>query len=119
MSRTAELLFDGHLKLYTLDFIFTEFFKYKESILKKTHRREGEYIQIMHDLQDVCTVVPQEGYLKFMKQAKRISPDEKDVMYFALALKLKCGIWTNDKKLKEQKAVDIYSTEEVNLIVKA
>ncbi|PIN85274.1 MAG: hypothetical protein COV47_03030 [Candidatus Diapherotrites archaeon CG11_big_fil_rev_8_21_14_0_20_37_9] len=43
---------------------------------------------------------------------KKISPDPKDVPYFALALKLRCPIWTNDKLLKKQKKVKIISTSE-------
>ena len=48
-----------------------------------------------------------------MKEAKRLSPDDKDVMYFALALKLRCAIWSNDKELKKQKEVTIYNTQEL------
>ena len=39
--------------------------------------------------------------------------NKKDVLYFALALKLKCGIWSNDKKLKEQNKVKVYCTGEL------
>lgn len=72
----------------------------------------------MHVLQDIITVVPEEEYSKFMKEAEKISPDPKDTMYFALALKLKCGLWSNDKKLKEQNKVNVYSTDQVKLLVK-
>ncbi len=72
----------------------------------------------MHILQDIITVVPEEEYFKFMKDAEKISPDPKDTMYFALALKLKCGVWSNDKKLKEQNSVNVYSTDQVKLLVK-
>jgi len=34
-------------------------------------------------------------------------------MYFALALKMKCPIWSNDKRLKEQKTIKIISTDEL------
>jgi predicted nucleic acid-binding protein len=117
-SLTVELMFDEQLKLFTADFIVLEFFKYEKEILKKTHRTSEQFIQIMHTLQEVITVVPEEEYLDFMKEAEKISPDPKDMMYFALALKLKCGIWSNDKKLKEQKIVNVYSTDQVKLIVK-
>ena len=46
--------------------------------------------------------------------AKHISPDVKDVPYFAAALKLKIPIWSNDAALKQkQDAVKVYSTKEV------
>ena len=52
-------------------------------------------------------------YLGFIEDAERISPDFFDAPYFALALKLECPIWSNDKKLKQQKRIEIFSTEEM------
>ncbi|MBI2136667.1 DNA-binding protein [Candidatus Woesearchaeota archaeon] len=112
-SFTAELLFDDEMKLYTPEFIIEEFLKYQEVILQKTSRTKEEFVTIMHQLKDIFTVVPQEEYSKFIDEAEITSPDKKEVMYFALALKLKCGIWSNDKKLKEQDKVKVYPTEEV------
>ncbi|MEK6928390.1 MAG: hypothetical protein AABW65_00335 [Nanoarchaeota archaeon] len=37
---------------------------------------------------------------------------------FALALKLDCAIWSNDKKLNEQDKVKIYSTEDLIELLK-
>jgi predicted nucleic acid-binding protein len=58
-------------------------------------------------------IVPREETKLFMEKAKAISPDVKDIPYFALALKLNCALWSNDKKLKDQDKVKIYSTEEI------
>jgi len=112
-SLTAELIFEEDLLLYTPEFIVEEFLKYEDLILKKTSRTKEEFIGIMHILREIITVIPKEEYSEFMKEAEIISPDEKDVMYFALTLKLKCGIWSNDKKLKEQDKIKIYSTKEI------
>ena len=59
------------------------------------------------------SVVPKEKYSDFIGEAEKFSPDEKDVMYLALALKLKCAVWSNDKKLKQQDRVKVYSTEDL------
>ncbi len=40
-------------------------------------------------------------------------PDENDIIYFALALKLKCCIWSNDKALKRQDRIMVLSTKEL------
>ncbi len=48
-----------------------------------------------------------------MHQAKSICPDPDDIQYFALALKLGCPIWSNDKALKEQNTVEVISTGEL------
>jgi predicted nucleic acid-binding protein len=109
-SLTAELIFEEDTHLTTPEFIISEFFKYEDLILKKTNRTKEEYIQIMHMLKNAITIVPKEEYSKFIEEAEKFSPDPKDVLYLALALKLKCAVWSNDKKLKTQDKVKIYST---------
>ena len=112
-STTTILLFNPNLKLYTPEFILEEFMKYSELIQKKMKRTREEFVTIMHQLHQVITVVPQDEYERYMERAKKISPDEKDVMYVALALKMKCGIWSNDGRLKEQSKVTICNTKEL------
>ena len=108
-SLTAKLIFEEDLLLSTPDFIITEFLKYEGLILKKTHRTKEEFIQIMHLLKEVITIIPKEEYSQFIEKAEKFSPDKKDVLYLALALKLKCAVWSNDKKLKNQNTIE--STE--------
>ena len=110
---TAELLFEDGFRLYVPEYILEEFFEHEPLILEKTSRTREEFIQIMHTLKEVIIVIPKEEYLDLMMEAEKISPDPADTIYFALALKLGCGIWSNDKKLKNQKKVKVYSTEEV------
>ncbi|HIH11820.1 TPA: hypothetical protein HA241_06530 [Candidatus Woesearchaeota archaeon] len=76
-------------------------------------RTQEEFVTIMHQLHQVITVVPQEEYVTYMEMAEKISPDDKDVMYFALALKMNCGIWSNDSMLREQDKVTICNTKEL------
>lgn len=116
-SLTAELIFEEDIMLSTPEFVIEEFLKYEDLILKKTSRTREEFIQIMHVLKDVITVVPKEEYSLFIREAEKFSPDEKDIMYLALALKLKCAVWSNDKRLKKQDKVKVYSTEELVKII--
>ncbi|MBU2561984.1 MAG: hypothetical protein KKD17_06840 [Nanoarchaeota archaeon] len=112
-SVTAELMFDKSLELYACEFMIDEFFKYEDMILLKTHRTRDDFVTTMHQLKDIITVIPQEEYSQSMNQAETITPDKKDTMYFALALKMGCGLWSNDKELKRQDAVKVYSSEEI------
>ena len=54
-----------------------------------------------------------EDIKEFFKEACKISPDSDDIEYFALALKLNCPIWSEDKALKKQSIVKVYSTSEL------
>ncbi|MEK6937142.1 MAG: PIN domain-containing protein [Nanoarchaeota archaeon] len=113
-STSVDLIFSDNIRLFAPEFLLLEFKKHKEEILNKTKRTEKEFNEIFTILESLITLIPKEDFQEFMKKAKDISPDEDDIHYFALALKLNLPIWSNDKKLKEQNLVKIYSTEEIN-----
>ena len=115
-GKTEKLIFQEELNLFAPEFLFKEFNKYTELILEKTNRSNNEFKEILHILKNKIKTVPNKETEKFIMQAKKICPDPNDIEYFALALKLKCAIWSNDKKLKEQNVIRIYSTEELNTI---
>jgi len=113
-GKTEELIFEADLHLFAPEFIFKEFEKYKEVILEKTERTTVEFNWLLRILKKKIKTVPNEDTEKYIAEAEKISPDKKDVDYFALALKLKCPIWSNDKQLKtKQKAITVYSTEDL------
>lgn len=110
---TAEILLDLSLNIYSPEFILEEFEKHKQEILSKTKRTEEEFRGILDILKKIITLVPAEEFEDYLKESKEISPDPKDTAYLALALKLNSPIWSNDKKLKEQVKIKIYSTKEL------
>ncbi len=57
--------------------------------------------------------VPIAEFKDFLNEAKLVCPDPDDIEYFALALKLGCPIWSNDKALKKQASIKIFSTSEL------
>lgn len=111
---TAELLISDKLQLFAPEFLFTEFAKYEELILKKTHRSREEFNQFLDLLKEQITVIPKKEIIPFIDKAENISPDPKGIVYLALAFALKSNIWSNDKKLKkDQNEITVYSTEEL------
>ncbi|TFG23875.1 MAG: PIN domain-containing protein [Promethearchaeota archaeon] len=111
---TAELLISDKLQLFAPEFLFEEFSKYKDLILKKTHRSNKEFNQFLDLLKEQITIVPKKEITPLIEKAEKISPDPKDTIYLALALALNSNVWSNDKKLKEgQKKVIVFSTEEL------
>jgi len=111
---TAELLISDKLQLFAPEFLFTEFTKYKDLILRKTHRNEEDFNQFLEILKEQIIIVPKKEIMPFMDEADKISPDPKDNIYLALAIALKSNIWSNDKKLKQgQTKVKVFSTEEL------
>ena len=117
-GKTIEILLNPFFNIYAPEFLFEEFEKYKEELLQKTHRTEENFSEILEYLKDIINIIPKEDYNNKIILGKEISPDEDDFYYFALALKLSCVIWSNDKKLKNQNNVKIYSTEELVQLLK-
>ena len=110
----SDLLISDKLQLFAPEFLFVEFAKYEELILKKTHRSSQEFQEFLDLLKEQITIIPKKEILPFMEEAEEVSPDPKDTVYLALALALQASVWSNDKKLKEgQNKITVLSTEEV------
>ena len=96
------LLFSERFHLFTPEYVFTEFEKHKEEILRKTERTSADLFKFIEILKRRISIVPLEELADYIGEAEKLTPDPNDMAYFALALKLNCAIWSNDKKLKEQ-----------------
>ena len=116
-SLSAELIFREEFELYAPEFLLEELVRYKETILKKTSRSEEDFIKTVGMLSRIITLIPQAEYSSFIARARFICPDRKDIAYIALASRLGCGIWSNDKALKQQKGVRIYFTSELKGLI--
>jgi predicted nucleic acid-binding protein len=110
---TAELLFNERLHLFAPEFLFMEFKKYEDLILKKTARSKEDFDRVISLLKRRIDIYPFEDFKEYLDQGVEVSPDENDSQYFALALCLGASIWSNDKDLKNQEMVKVYSTSEL------
>ena len=112
---TRKLLLYDELILYAPKFILEEFF---DKLIELSEKTEVDEITLTKKSQELISlsnikIIPNEELQDYLEKAKQVSPDKDDVIYFALALKLNCSIWSNDKKLKEQNTINIYSTDEL------
>ncbi len=112
-GKTYDLIFNERIKLISVDKLLRELDKHKQEILKKSGLSEYDFNVFVSLVSSQIEFVPYHELNKFVPEAEKISPDPNDVEYFALALKLNCAIWSNDKKLKEQDKVKVYSTNEL------
>lgn len=115
-SFACNLLFSSSFHFVTPEYIFTELEKHKEEILKKTERTNEEFFRLVETLKRRIVIVPLEELVPYVEEAEKLTPDPDDMAYFALALKLNCAIWSNDKKLKEQDKIKVYHTHELQKI---
>ncbi|MBS3107261.1 PIN domain-containing protein [Candidatus Woesearchaeota archaeon] len=116
-GKTEELLFKEAFHLFAPEFLFDEFEAYRERILEKTERPSLEFDALVQILKKRIKTLPRTETEPFLPAAKHISPDPKDVEYFAAALRLRCGIWSQDRALEKQDVVPVYSTEKLAQLV--
>lgn len=113
-SFSYNFLFNEKFRLFTPEYIFTELEKHKEELLDKTEKTTEEFFRFLEILKRRIVLVPLEELTPYISEAEKLTPDPDDIAYFALALKLNCAIWSNDKKLKEQNKIKIYHTHELS-----
>ena len=116
-SGTYDLIFNDRLKLFAPEYLMQEFNKYKFEILSKSGLDEVDFELFMSLISSRIDFIPKSDFKQFISTAEDITPDPDDTEYFALALKYRCALWSNDKKLKEQDKVKVYSTSEIMKII--
>jgi len=112
-DRTSDIFFLDTFTYYAPEFILLEFKKYRELIKKKSGCSDKDFNNLTNIFKRRIKLIKENEVIIYKKKAQRISPDPKDVPYLALAMKLKCPVWSNDKKLKNQDNVKIFSTKEI------
>ncbi len=115
---TLNLIYNEQITLFAPEYIWEEFEKYKNYLLKKTKQTEEKFNKLIETLKKIVNTIPYNDIEPFLSDAKKFCPDLGDIQYFALALKLKYPIWSNDKILTEQKNIKIYSTEDLLKLIK-
>lgn len=114
-AKTRELILNEELILYAPEFLLEEFTKHLDELEAKTGVKEKELKEIVQELiaNSNIKIIPQEEISSFIPKAKSLSPDPEDYVYLALALRKRCGIWSEDKRLRQQEQIKIYSTKEL------
>jgi len=114
-SFTIKLISRVNFKLYSPMFCLKELIKHSKEICEKFEIPKEGFEKILEEIKTkgIIKFVPLSAYKEYLSKAKEISPDPNDIDIFALALKLNCPIWSNDKELKKQNVVKVYSTKEL------
>jgi predicted nucleic acid-binding protein len=115
-STTRRLIFEsGKLFLFP-SYIFQELEKHKQVILKKSSLSEEEFNILLNLILSKFFIVPDSILYPYRKKALEIMRriDSDDMIFIACALAYPNSvIWSNDKKLKNQKKVKILNTKEI------
>ena len=112
-GKPIDIFFKEWIELFAPSLLFEELENNKEIIAKKSYIGEEDIEKVLSILRERITIIPEKHFLKYKKHAEEICPCPKDITYFALALYLKCPMWTNEKKLQDQDIIRIYDTTEL------
>ncbi len=112
-SKARELSLLPNMELNSPIFSLDEIKEHKLDIIERFSLSNTQFSLIEKLLKVVINFRKESEYSKFISEAKAISPDSNDVDFFALALKLNCPIWTEDKELKQQSKVKVFTTSEL------
>lgn len=96
-------------KLIAPNYALDELLKYKEELIKKSGINNFEKIIKLLNEKIIFIDISE----KEMKSFYSNISDKKDIIYLFLANKYNIPIWSNDKHLKEQKEIDVFTTKEL------
>lgn len=110
-GKTDEIFFELNVPLYAPSLILSELGRYSSYLAKKSKRNsQGFRKKLVEVMRKIQIISVQEI---FLDATKSFSPDIDDVPFLALALQLNCLLWSNDKRLKEQDVIPVFSTDEL------
>ncbi len=110
-SFTSKMDENHRLEIYSPEYALDELRKYEEAILKKT--KISSLQEVTKWLRNLVVFIKIEEFKHELINVQNLIKDEKDVIYLALAKNLKISIWSDDKHLKEQEIIPVFTTEEI------
>jgi len=112
-SWTLDILFSDEVELFAPFRLLAELEKNRDEIRRKSGFSLQDFEVFVGVLKLRVRFIPLEQFLDKVPEAKELAPHLKDIEYFALALKLDCPIWAQEKAFKKQSKVKVFSTSEL------
>jgi predicted nucleic acid-binding protein len=114
-KKSLEIMFSDEIEIIAPEFLLIEFSAHKREILSKTHRTDEEFCRLLEVFNRRIKLAPREEFDECLSEALKLLPAHtKDAPYLALSLKYNACIWSEDKELKKQNKVNVYTTEELH-----
>jgi|SRR3989344_2575096 len=116
-GKSRELICSSKLILYSPEHILYETSKHKEDIISKSGITKEDFDILFAVLTLRIKTIPESEFIKFKEKAKNLVTHPEDEPFMALALQKDIPIWSDDKDLKYQSIVKVYSTSELIKII--
>ena len=112
-GKSRELICSLKLILYAPEDIISECLEHKKEIIDKSGINELEFAKLIDILLFKIHVVPESEFKQFKEQALKLVTHPEDSPFMALALAKNIPLWSDDKALKQQSKVKVFSTSEL------
>jgi len=112
---TRKILLLAPFKFYTVPYTKLEIEKHKDELMRKAGIDRDTFQYLLDRIFDKIEIVESEIIKPYKERAIELMKDMdiSDAPFIALALHLKCAILSNDRHLKHQKSVKIFTIEEI------
>jgi len=112
-SATMDIFFSDNADFFAPFRMLAELENNREEIRAKSGFSHEDFDNFISLLKLKVKFLPLEEFMDKVTEAKVISPHSKDIEYFALALKLNCAIWSDEKAFKKQSKDKVLNTSEL------
>jgi len=113
-SKTRELILSSKLTLHSPEHIINETLNNKKEILQKSGLNDAEFKKLISILLTRINLVPVDEFKNSVKEALKLVTYQEDSPFIALAISKNIALWSEDKDLKLQSVVKVYSTREIS-----
>ena len=111
-STSRKIILYEKVVLHSPDWLISEFERNESELMSKFPNSDN-FFETKNLLFKFVKLAPESEYLKYIKEASKLAKHIKDISYFALALYLKCPIWSDEKSFKLQSKVEVYSNSDL------
>ncbi|MBU1204229.1 MAG: hypothetical protein KKG60_04140 [Nanoarchaeota archaeon] len=121
-----DILVKGGIILFSPELALKEIEKYRKEIIEKAKISQQDFKEIKKELKKNVAFIPLEEYTDSIGTARQIENDFSkqevgdfldDLDFFALAYELRCPLWSNDKLLKKQNKIPVFTTREIIILL--
>jgi len=112
-SWALDIFFSRDVELFAPFRLLAELERNREEIRVKSGFTLRDFEAFIEIIKLRVEFLPLEEFLDKIPEAKELAPHLKDVEYFALALKLDCCIWSEEKAFKKQSCIEAFNSMEL------
>lgn len=116
-SESRRLIFSEETSLYAPEHLKAETIRHSSEIADKSGLSPAELGRLIAILMGSISLVSSEEIEPFISRALEIAPHPEDAPFLALALLMRIPVWSDDRGLKRQDSVRVFSTSELLAIL--